>query len=129
MDCEDILNIPDLIVRKRPVDDCSQCALVYINRLIGHRNICRCRCHSLTEETQECLNTRNSLQGPDRIGTPTSQAAAYAPKPSAPEFNHDGDAIPVRTSAGLMDLAESTSKASVDVVDHVGVDGGSRSNG
>jgi hypothetical protein len=102
MDSEETRNIPDLIVRKCPVDDCSHCAMIYINTLIGHRIICRCRCHSLTEETQERLNYRNSLQGPGRIGTPTSQAAC-ASKPTTPV-----DATHV--NVGLMESNYSTGR-------------------
>jgi hypothetical protein len=76
--------------------------MIYINTLIGHRIICRCRCHSLTEETQEHLNNRNSLQGPGRIRTPTSQAAC-APKPTTPV-----DATQV--NVGLMESNGSTDR-------------------
>ncbi|MDQ3947996.1 MAG: hypothetical protein M3275_00355 [Thermoproteota archaeon] len=124
-EASDNKSLPDLTVNQC-LFGCEGCPGVWTNRQIGHSIICRCVCGHGRIRNNEHENV--SLQGP-RIRPPTAQAEACASKPSAPEFNHDGEAVPVRTSAGLMDLAESTSKASVDVVDRIVVDGESRSSG
>jgi hypothetical protein len=105
MDYEQPRNIPDLIVRKCPVDDCSQCAMVYINTLIGHRIICRCGCHSLVEEIQERLNNRTSERGPKVSAHQAQAAVELAPKPATSTTTTAADTASVK--AGLMVLTDS----------------------
>jgi hypothetical protein len=67
--------IPDLIITKCPVDDCSHCAIVYVNKLIGHRIICGCLCHSLAEDKRE---KERKLQGTLLVGSQKRQAVSKA---------------------------------------------------
>jgi hypothetical protein len=106
MDCEETLNIPDLIVRRCPVYDCSQCAMVYINRLIGHCVICICicRCHSLTKEIQECPHIGNSVQGTKGSTSLAQAAVELAPKPATSTTTA---VYTASVKAGLMVLTDS----------------------
>jgi len=90
MDSEETRNIPDLIVRKCPVNECSQCAMIYINKLIGHRIICKCLCHSLAKEIQE---SEDKLQGarfpPQRLTEAAPTTTLDATSPSGQVDRHE----------------------------------------
>jgi hypothetical protein len=64
--------IPDLVITRCPIDDCSHCAIVYVNKLIGHRIVCRCLCHSLKEDK---LEQENKLQRASLVASPKRRAA------------------------------------------------------
>jgi hypothetical protein len=58
--------IPDLVVNRCPVS-CDDCKSIYLNKQILHRIICRCRCHSLTEDK---LEQEDRLQNASLIASP-----------------------------------------------------------
>jgi hypothetical protein len=63
--------MPDLVVNRCPVR-CSDCKAIYLNKQTLHRIICRCPCHTLTEDKRE---QKDKLQSASLVASPERRAA------------------------------------------------------